>query len=154
MNDDFFAKLIFDDLRNEISEENLSILHESSNLKKWRRGLDAILCRFEEKLADLEYEETADESRYVSLGREGKKLLKMATEHYSSKKNRLKKFIFRISQRLEYVDTLVQEEFYSEFEPAIELAAAIKKHKQTIESMGIEPNVWDIELWQNVKHEA
>lgn len=154
MNDDFLAKLIFDDLRNDISEENLTALHDRKNLRKWKRGLTLILEKFEEKMSDLEYEETTDLVRYESLGREGKNLLEMASEHYETKKKRLKKFIFRISQRLDYVESLVQDEFQSGVSPAIELFAAIKKHKQTVESMGIEPNVWDIELWQTVKDET
>lgn len=149
MNDDAFARLIAEDVKNKISRSQREYLEMPSNLHRWQRGLIALVKNLDSQIDNLQQDEDDDVDRYRSLGADGSKLLAEAVESYTAKKTKIKRFKFHVEKRLDEVSRMI--EFSTDSNTALSLAeflkAAILKHKELIEKFDIEPTNLDIALW-------
>ena len=150
MNDDAFARLIAEDVKNNISSAQKEYLSMPSNLNRWYRGLMALNRNLEQQIEGIGRDEEADVVRYINLGKDGEFLLSQAMSHYSEKKSKITRFKFHVEKRLHEVALKIEsgneaEPSYAEF-----LKSSILKHKELIEKLELEPTEIDKALWASV----
>lgn len=150
LNDDAFARLVAEEVKNKVSRSQRSILLERANWDRWRRALIALVNSLDEQLDNIASDEEADRSRYAGLGHDGAKLMAMAMADYSQRRTKIERFKFHVERRLDEVEQMVSTGVIPVSEPdrnAVLYENAIKKHKELIEQYDIEPTVIDQALW-------
>lgn len=150
LNDDAFARLVAEEVKNKVSRSQRSILLERANWDRWRRALITLVNSLDEQLDNVASDEEADRNRYAGLGHDGAKLMTMAMADYSQRRTKIERFKFHVERRLDEVEQMVSSGIIPASEPdrnAILYENAIKKHKELIEQYDIEPTVIDQALW-------
>lgn len=150
MNDDAFARLVAEEVKNKVSRSQRAILLEQANWDKWKRALIALIETLHSQLDNIADDEEADKERYSRLGRDGQKLLALALSEYAQRKSKIERFRFHVERRLDEVERMIGTGVIPEVEAdqnAVLLTNAIKKHKELIERYDIEPTVIDQSLW-------
>ena len=100
MNDESFARLVADDVKNRISTPQKKYLELPENNERWQRALNVLISNLEEQLHQISLDLKADTQRYSDLGSVGDALLAGATSHYNLKKEKIERFKFYVSNRL------------------------------------------------------
>lgn len=152
MNDDAFARLIAEDVKNNASTAQREFLMLDSNLHRWKRGLVALVENLNQQIAVIEADQEDDMARYVSLGKDGEKLLGKAVEYYSTKISKIKRFKFHVEKRLDEVCSRIEDGDLPEIPFADFLKNAILKHKELMIQFNLEPTEIDEALWAAVNH--
>lgn len=150
INDDAFARLVAEDVKNKVSRSQREILMDKQNWGKWKRALEALIDTLDDQLTNIDEDEQADKDRYTKLGNDGKRLLGEALSEYKARRNRIERFKFHVERKLDDVEQMIQT---GELRPdtsanAILYENAIKKHRSMIEQYDIEPTVIDEALWK------
>lgn len=150
MNDDVFARLVAEEVKNKVSKSQRLALMEKPNWDRWRRALIALVQSLQGQLDSLEADEETDRERYEKLGVDGQRLLTMAIAEYASRRSKIERFKFHVERRLDEVEQMISTGKPIENDPlksAILYENAIKKHKDMIEQYNIEPTPIDQALW-------
>jgi hypothetical protein len=152
VNDDAFARLIAEDVKNNASLAQREYLCMESNLNRWQRGLIALVSNLEEQIILIENDESSDASRYTNMGKDGVFLLSQSIEHYAAKKSKIRRFKFHVEKRLDEVTMMIESgesssDGYAEF-----LKAAILKHRELMDRFDLEPTDIDKALWAAVNN--
>ena len=100
MNDESFARLVADDVKNRVSKPQKQYLELPENNKRWQRALNVLISNLEEQLHQISLDLKADTQRYSDLGSVGDALLAGATSHYNLKKEKIERFKFYVSNKL------------------------------------------------------
>lgn len=152
MNDDAFARLIAEDVKNNASIAQREYLAMESNLNRWQRGLIALASNLDEQISAIESDESSDASRYTNMGKDGLFLLSQSIEHYSAKKSKIRRFKFHVEKRLDEVTMMIESNGDSSLGYAEFLKAAILKHRELMDRFDLEPTDIDKALWAAVNN--
>lgn len=151
MNDDSFARLVAEEVKNKVSRSQREFLMRDENWDKWRRALIALIETLQGQLDTLAENEDSDRERYESFGADGARLLAEALADYSQRKSKIERFKFHVERRLDEVEQMIRTGSPLESDPlknAILYQNAIKKHKEMLEEFDIEPTPIDMALWE------
>ena len=152
MNDDAFARLIAEDVKNNSSVSQREFLAMKSNLNRWQRGLIALSSNLNQQIASIESDEQADVSRYIGMGEEGSMLLSQSIEYYAAKKSKIRRFKFHVDKRLDEVTLMIESSGDGQLSYAEFLKAAILKHREMMDKLELEPTEIDKALWAAVNN--
>lgn len=150
MNDDSFARLVAEEVKNKVSKSQRQVLMQKENWDKWRRALMALIGTLQDQLDNIADDEEVDRERYSKLGADGSKLLSLAVAEYSMRRSKIERFKFHVERRLDEVEQMISTGLPPENDPlknALLYENAIKKHKDLIEQYNIEPTPIDLALW-------
>ena len=150
MNDDAFARLVAEEVKNKVSRSQRRVLLEQNNWDRWKRALEALIDTLQDQLDVIAEDEDADKERYGALGKEGVVLLSQAMSEYSMRKAKIERFKFHVERKLDDVEQMIASGEVPEDDAtksAILFQNAIKKHKQLIEKYDIEATPIDLALW-------
>jgi hypothetical protein len=150
MNDDAFARLIAEDVKNTATPSQREYLALESNLHRWKRGLIALVENLNQQIASLDADQQDDMQRYISMGKDGEKLLGQSIEHYTSKIAKIKRFKFHVEKRLNEVNSRLENNGMENASFAEFLKAAILKHKELMLELELDPTEIDEALWAAV----
>lgn len=150
VNDDAFARLIAEDVKNNSSPSQREFLGMKSNLNRWQRGLIALASNLNQQIASIESDEESDASRYLGMGQEGLVLLSQSIEYYTSKKSKIRRFKFHVEKRLDEVTLMIESNGDGQISYAEFLKAAILKHREMMDGFELEPTEIDKALWAAV----
>lgn len=155
MNDDVFARLVAEDVKNKISHTQRKVLRQPQNYDRWQRALLALLRNVEDQIEDIKDDMEADSDRYKALGRDGQNLLEQATADYNERLKKIERFKFHVSKRLDEVALMLEESDGSESLQldADLLASAIRKHKAMMIEMDMEATPIDKALWSVLENQ-
>jgi len=145
MNDDMFARLVAEDVKNRVSDAQREYLHLPQNRERWKRSLLALVSNLEKQIQNISEDRQLDSERYEDLGDDGKILLAEAIQSYDGRQSKIERFKFFVDKRLDYVASLGEDE--SAVARVAFLEAAILKHKEIIEEEDIEFSDVDEALW-------
>jgi hypothetical protein len=67
MNDESFARLVADDVKNRVSKPQKQYLELPENNKRWQRALNVLISNLEEQLHQISLDLKADTQRYSDL---------------------------------------------------------------------------------------
>lgn len=152
MNDDAFARLIAEDVKNNASMAQREYLCMESNLNRWQRGLIALVSNLDEQISAIESDESSDASRYTDMGKDGIFLLSQSIEHYAAKKSKIRRFKFHVEKRLDEVTMMIESNGNGSLGYAEFLKAAILKHRELMDRFDLEPTDIDKALWAAVNN--
>jgi hypothetical protein len=156
MNDDIFARLVAEEVKNKVSKSQRLVLMEKQNWDRWKRALVALVGTLQSQLDNLADDEESDRERYAELGSDGQRLLAMALADYNMRRSKIERFKFHVERRLDEVEQMITTGQPAHTDPlknAILYENAIKKHRELIETYDIEPTVIDLALWDSLDGE-
>lgn len=148
MNDDMFARLVAEDVKNRVSDTQREYLHLPQNRERWKRSLLALVRNLEEQMRNIADDKEMDIERYSELGEDGKMLLVEAVQSYDGRMTKIERFKFFVDKRLDYVASLGEDEGATTRVAFLE--AAIMKHKSLLDEFDMEPSDVDIALWASL----
>jgi hypothetical protein len=150
MNDDMFARLVAEDVKNRVSDTQSEYIHLPQNRERWKRALLALVRNLEEQIADIKDDKELDSQRYADLGSDGTVLLAEAMQSYDARMAKIERFKFFVNKRLDYVVSLGEDE--GAVSRVNFLESAILKHKSLMDEFDMEPTDIDVALWASLEN--
>lgn len=146
MNDEIFARLVADDVKNRVSDAQRQYLELPQNRERWKRALIALVRNLSEQIESIKGDRELDVQRYSEFGEDGRSLLTEAMASYDVRLSKVERFKMFVDKRLDYVASLGEDE--SAVSRAQFLEAAIRKHKEMMEEFDMEETDLDVALWE------
>jgi len=153
MNDDMFAGMVAEEVKNKLSSGQRKELLNPENSNRWRDALLALVDNLEGQIESIEEDAEADRIRYESLGSDGRRLAKEAASAYNSRKIKVSRFLFHVNKRLDEVTQMIEtgEAIQSDgWAEADLLRKAIIKHRALMREFDLEDTAIDRALWSTL----
>jgi hypothetical protein len=145
MNDDTFARIVAEDVKNKATISQQEYLSMAHNRDRWKRALTALIDNLNDQIEDINDDEAADIERYEKLGKSGIGLLSSATATYEERRHKIERFRFHVENKLDQVCAMSDtEEFLSR---ADLFEKAIRQHRLLMEECDMEVTPADEALW-------
>lgn len=154
LNDDTFARMVAEEVKNKLSPTHKQILLEKDNWERWREALIALSENLQNQIDDIESDADSDMQRYSSLGPSGRKLSKEASSYYDSKATRVKRFKFHVDKRLDEVSNMIETgaAIQTDGWDRVEfLRRAIATHRSLMRDFDLEDTAIDRALWATLE---
>lgn len=156
MNDDAFARLVAEEVKNRVSRAQKEFLHMPDNWTRWQRALVALCDNLQNQVNAIESDQERDRARYEALGEDGIRLLAEAMSDYDNRQSKVQRFKFHVEKRLDEVTRMIAlgvEQADDNIGMAVFLRAAISKHRDLLYDLDIEPTKIDEALWSSLDGE-
>lgn len=150
MNDDAFARLVAEEVKNRVSRSQRDFLALPDNWGRWQRALVVLVENLRIQLERLDADEEIDRERYESFGEDGVKLLAEAMSDYENRRSKISRFKFHVDKRLDEVSRMIALGADSVDEDSSAhafLRKAIEKHRDMLEEYDLEATPIDLALW-------
>jgi hypothetical protein len=150
MNDDTFARLVAQDVKNKVDPGEKAYLRLPENVQRWQKGLIALVENLNSQLEDISSKESVAISKYEALGEDGQKLLDDAKSGFSDRRRSISRFKHYVEKRLDEATRLVaavSENADERAETVDFFRHAIQKHKELIMSLDMDYSDVDEALW-------
>jgi len=150
MQDETFARLVAEEVKNRVTEEQKDYLRLPENWTRWQRALVVLVGNLAAQLDELANREKEDTARYRDLGDSGLKLLAEAMAEYENRRKKISRFKFHVDARLDEVTRMIAmgSDAIDERLKTVEfLRKAIEKHRSSMEDFDLEPTPIDHALW-------
>jgi hypothetical protein len=150
MNEDSFARLVAEDVKNRVTDEQRKYLRLYENRSRWREHILVLLANLEDQVVEIDEHQEDDKERYGSFGDEGIKLLAEAQASADDRKKKVLRFRFHVENRLDECDRLdaIESDEPSEFAASADfMRRAIEKHKEMTFDADYDPTEIDRALW-------
>jgi hypothetical protein len=154
MNDDAFAKIVAEEVKNKLPQSDRELLLRQENWERWKNALVALVEVLEDQISDIEIDSESDRIRYEQLGRSGKRLAQEAASAYDSKKHKINRFKYHVEKRLDQVVKMMEtgEKIDDEVSVEVELLRkSISKHRELLQEYDLEETAIDRALWDSLK---
>jgi len=150
LTDDAFVRLVADDVKNRVTDEQRSYLRLSSNSERWVEALQSLLTSLDNQTLDLNRREQAEVQRYSSLGDDGVVLLAELQTDIEERRTKIGRFRFHVETRLDEARRMQSIASYvadergraSDF-----FREAIARHREMILAYDFEYSDIDEALW-------
>lgn len=143
-----FARLVAEDVKNRVTDEQKKYLRLPENVDRWQRNLVALLDNLSGQLADLNIREATETERYEKLGDDGITLLAEAQADIDQRRKRISRFRYHVENRLDEATRLIA---VSETSVGAEMATfmrkAIEKHRTLMREADLDATAIDHALW-------
>jgi hypothetical protein len=136
MNDETFARIVAEDVKNNVTDSQREYLMLPQNRERWKFALKVLSENIDSQIKEINADKEDDNTRYSSLGVQGKTMLVEANAAYDAKLNKITRFKFYVESRLNFVGNLVEDE--SEMSRKELLEAAIHKYLEMLDEMDFE----------------
>jgi hypothetical protein len=153
INDDIFAGMVAEEVKNKLSSNQRKELLKQENWTRWRDALLALVDNLEDQVASIDEDAEADRMRYEALGKEGRRLAKEAAQAYNSRKIKVNRFLFHVNRRLDEVTKMIEtgEAIQSDgWEEVDFLRRSIIKHRSMMREFDMEETAIDRALWSTL----
>ena len=151
MNDDVFARLVAEEVKNRISSDQLDTLMLPENWGRWERALIALTQNLDQQLTDITTQENRAKETYSDSGAEGLRVLAELYDNNEIRRRKIGRFLFHVESRLNEVARRIAvggSDDDSEGSVADFLRKAIERHQELINGNElIDEVVIDEALW-------
>ena len=150
INDDAFARMVAEEVKNKLSPLHKRQLMEKTNWERWKKALLILSENLEGQIEDIEDDAAVDEERYASMGSSGRNLATESRQAYESKIKKISRFKFHVDRRLDEVASMIEtgEEISSDGWEIVDfLKRAIAKHRSLLYEFDMEETSIDRALW-------
>lgn len=150
INDDAFARMVSEDVKNKISSSEKSILMQPENWNRWKETLLILIQNLDRQIDSLVSDADADAERYSSMGRSGERLAAAAARDYQFRIKKIDRFKFHVNRRLDEVMVMIetgQVKEESGWDRAAFLENAIFRHRSLLKEFELEETAVDRALW-------
>ena len=150
MDDQTFAKIVAEEVKNKLSPNQRKVLLAKENWERWRLNLVALLENIDSQIEMTERSRDEDASRYSSFGNDGMTLLDQANESYDVRIKKISRFRFHVERRLNEVASMIDtgEVAQSSGWESVEfLKRGIIRHRAMLYEYDIDETTIDRALW-------
>lgn len=150
MNDDAFARLVAEEVKNNVGKAQKEFLKLPENWSRWQRALLALSKNLETQLANINADEDADRRRYEALGEDGVRLLAEAMSDYENRRKKIDRFKYHVDNRIDEVTKMIAlgvDSIDEELRTIEFLRKAIKRHRDLLAENDMESTPIDEALW-------
>lgn len=155
INDDTFARLVAEEVKNKLSPAQRLVLMDSENWGRWQKALLHLIENLENQIESLDADAEADARRYKALGRQGKEVAREAEKAYTQRITKTKRFKFHVEQRLDEVTQMIETGTVVEpngWDEITFLKRAIATHRELLREYDLEDTAIDRALWDALKN--
>ena len=150
MPDEFFARLVADDVKNRVTAQQRKELLLEENWDRWKRGLLSLLDNLEDQIENIQIDAQADAVRYGGMGRAGKRLADEAARAYDMRETKVDRFRLHVERRLSQVAGMIKtgdpiDE--NPWETVDFYRRAIVMHRNMLSDYDLEDTAIDRALW-------
>lgn len=151
VNDDMFAMIVADDVKNKVTPDQRAVLLDQKNWDKWKRALLVLVQNLDEQITEAKYGAEVDANRYrAALGSDGKKLIQESNRAYQQRITKIERFKHHVNRRLDEVVTMIEtgEPLPSNPQDMVDFyRRAINAHRSLMQKFDLEATVIDSALW-------
>lgn len=150
INDDIFARMVSEEVKNKLSSAQKQILLEPENWGRWKDALLLLVENLDIQIENIKEDAEADAEKYSSMGRSGDRLAAEAAREYQYRIKKIDRFKFYVNRRLDEVMTMIetgQTKSSDGWDRAAFLENAIVKHKNLMREYDLEETAIDRSLW-------
>ena len=154
MNDDAFARLVAEEVKNKVGKAQKEFLMLPENWSRWQRALLALAKNLENQLLDINDDEDADRRRYEALGEDGVRLLAEAVSDYENRRKKIERFKYHVDNRVDEVTKMIAlgvDSVDDELKTIEFLRKAIKTHREMLAENDMESTSIDEALWKTLE---
>jgi len=143
-----FARLVAEDVKNRVTDEQKKYLRLPENVERWQRNLVALLENLSNQLADLNEREQVETDRYHGLGEDGISLLAETQADLDQRRKRISRFRYHVENRLDEATRLIA---IADTDLGADMAnfmqKVIAKHRDLLNEADLDPTPIDRALW-------
>jgi hypothetical protein len=150
MLDETFARLVAEEVKNRVTDEQREYLRLPENWGRWQRALVALTENLERQLGEIAAQEATDTERYRALGDDGLKLLAESLSEYENRRKKINRFKFHVDARLDEITRTIAlgtDAVDERLKTVDFLRKAIERHRSLLHDLDLEPTVIDQALW-------
>ena len=150
MNDDAFARLVAEEVKNNVSNAQREYLMLPDNWSRWQRALKALLDNLDSQIANINRQRADEIARYEAMGEDGFKLVAEAASNHDHRSKKISRFRYHVESKLDEVDRMIalgSDENDEKVAFVQFLRSAIATHKKMLEDNDLEATSIDIALW-------
>jgi hypothetical protein len=153
MNEDIFARMISEEVKNKLSSSQKKILLQPENWGRWKDGLVFLSENLDRQIESIEADAEADAEKYSQMGLTGKKLAIEAAREYQYRIKKIDRFKFHVNRRLDEVMMMIETgniESSDGWDRVAFLENAIVKHRELLHEFDLEDTAVDRALWSAI----
>lgn len=150
LNDDTFARLVAEEVKNKVTPRERDILRQAENWGRWKEALLALSENLQRQIDTIEADEESDTERYSALGSKGAKLTNEARKYYDERATRVKRFKYHVDRRLDEVCLMLETGETSSddgWKNVDFYRRAIVAHRNLLREFDLEDTAIDRSLW-------
>jgi septal ring factor EnvC (AmiA/AmiB activator) len=150
MNDDTFARVVAEDVKNRATQPQKEYLKLPENWSRWQRALSTLENNLNDQLEGIHTYEQEQIKTFQTLGKDGVKLIAEATAEHEARRKKIERFKFHVTNRLDEVTRMIAvggEAIDERLHVVDFLRRAIEQHKAMMISYDLEPTPIDGALW-------
>ena len=150
LSDDAFVRLVAEDVKNRVSDEQKSYLRFPENNDRWKEALQALLSNLEEQIFSLDSREKTEAKRLQALGDDGVVLLAEMQTDIDSRRRKISRFKFHVESRLDEAERMAfsaSDDSSDNARTVHFLREAIAKHRSLILENDFDYSDIDEALW-------
>jgi hypothetical protein len=153
MNDDTFARLVAEDVKNKTTRDQRAYLMLPENWSRWQKALRALSDNLQSQLTNIARADQETITKYRDLGDEGLKMITELTANFQERRQKIERFAYYVDQRYDEVTKMILlgTEQVDERVGMIEFyRRAIMKHRELIDEFELDPTNIDEALWASL----
>ena len=150
MLDETFARLVAEEVKNRVTDEQREYLRLPENWTRWQRALMILADNLNGQLTVLTNQEKDDTERYKALGDAGLKLLAETLSEYETRRKKISRFKFHVDTRLDEITRMIalgSDAIDERLKTVDFLRKAIERHQSLLQELDMEPTSVDKALW-------
>ena len=150
MNDDAFARMVAEEVKNKISHMHKKELLDQSNWDRWQKALIALSNNIQEQIDSISADAEEDKYRYESMGSDGRRLVLEAKSAYESRLTKITRFKFHVDRRLDEVTVMLEtgKQITTDGWQEVDfLKRGISAHRSLLREFDLEDTAVDRALW-------
>ncbi len=153
MNDDAFARLVAEEIKNQVTQSQRDYLNLPENWARWQRAVQFLADNLERQLKTIRDSEEEETERYRELGQEGVKMLTELLADFDNRRKKIERFRYHVVNRIDEITRMIAmgTDIVEERLKTVEfLRKAIERHKELMKDYELEPTPIDVALWASL----
>lgn len=155
LNDDAFARLVAEDVKNRVSNSQRDYLRLPENWERWQTALRLLLDNLNDQLVDIEERSSSDIARLQNI-EEGTRLIAEYQTNVEQRTRKIMRFRFYVETRLDEVGRLIavgSDDSAAQIRAVQFYRKAIERHQEMIQDGDLDYSGIDEALWATLRGE-
>lgn len=146
MNDETFARLVAEDVKNKSSDAQKKYLRLPENIVRWKRALEYLANNLQDQMTSIDKQESERLKQYEFLGSEGEKLIAEASSNAAIRRSKIERFHFFVNAKLDEVVRMASTNGTQENSAEDFYRKAIQRWWSLMQEFEMEPTRVDVAL--------
>jgi hypothetical protein len=153
MQDETFARLVAEEVKNRVTNTQADYLRLPENWGRWQRSLLTLIDNLNSQLIEIQENERSDSERYGNLGEHGVTLLAESISESEARRKKINRFKFHVESKLDEVTRMIglgTDAVDDQIKAVDFLRRSIERHRSLLQESGMEPTTVDQALWASL----